>query len=256
MGQGISLLPPMSEPQPSESVTVPRAALFARGATHSLRSVFAYVLFGTYVGYGALAHDLGFSVLWTFLSTLLIWAAPAQVILVSALGAGASPIEAAVGVGLSGVRLLPMVVALLPMLKGAGARQRDLLVPAHFTAVSMWIEAFRLLPTMPRRQRLAFANGLGMGFMVPALGGTLTGYYLAAGLPPLLAAALLFITPMSFLVSITRNSRLLVDRLALGFGLAIGPLLAFYSVQLDLLWTGVIGGTLAYLGHRLREALR
>jgi hypothetical protein len=36
----------------------------------------------------------------------------------------------------------------------------------------------------------------------------------------------------------------------------IGPVLAFSQVELDLLWTGIIGGTLAYAGHRLREAMR
>jgi hypothetical protein len=53
-----------------------------------------------------------------------------------------------------------------------------------------------------------------------------------------------------------RNSRLLLERLALLLGLTIGPLLAYWQVGLDLLWTGVIGGSLAYGGHRVREALR
>jgi hypothetical protein len=80
------------------------------------------------------------------------------------------------------------------------------------------------------------------------------GFYLAAGLPPLLAGALLFLTPMSFLISTARNARVMVDRLALVLGLVIGPLLAWYHVGLDLMWTGVIGGTLAYAVNRLREA--
>jgi hypothetical protein len=79
------------------------------------------------------------------------------------------------------------------------------------------------------------------------------GYYLAAGLPPLLAGALLFLTPMSFLVSTARNSRALVDRIAFGLGLVIGPLLTWYHVQLDLMWTGIGGGVIAYGIHRLRR---
>ena len=38
----------------------------------------------------------------------------------------------------------------------------------------------------------------------------------------LLSAALLFLTPMSFLISTTRNCRLLSDWLALAFGLVLG----------------------------------
>ena len=59
---------------------------------------------------------------------------------------------------------------------------------------------------------------------------------------------------MSFLISTARNARQMVDKLALVFGLALGPLLAYLHVQLDLMWTGVVGGTLAYAVHRLREA--
>jgi predicted branched-subunit amino acid permease len=92
-------------------------AAYVEGLKAASRSVFLLVLSGTYVSIGALAHGLGFSLLWVVLSTVLIWAAPAQVILVSALGAGASPLEAGLAVGLSAVRLLPMVIALLPVLK-------------------------------------------------------------------------------------------------------------------------------------------
>jgi len=38
--------------------------------------------------------------------------------------------------------------------------------------------------------------------------------------------------------------------------LVIGPLLTVLDVGLDLMWTGLIGGTLAYLVHRIREAAR
>src|SRR5262245_49781756 len=110
------------------------ASAFLRGLGAALTSVFAFVVFGTYVGIGALAHDLGFSPLWAALSTLLVWAAPNQVILISTLGGGALLIEAAIAVSLSAVRLLPMVVALLPMLKGPRTPHWQLLLPAHLTA--------------------------------------------------------------------------------------------------------------------------
>jgi predicted branched-subunit amino acid permease len=225
-------------------------AAFLAGWRAAWSSVFGLVLIGTYVGVGALAHDYGFSLVWVLLSTVVIWAAPAQVILLSAL------FEAALAVGLSGVRLLPMVVSLLALIKRPDTRARDLILPAHLTAVSMWVEALRLLPNIPREERIAFSNGLGFGFVVAALGGTLTGFYLAASLPALLTAGLLFLTPMSFLISTVRNSKHLVDRLALVLGLGLGPLLAYEQVGLDLLWTGAIAGSAAYGVHRLREAWR
>ena len=153
---------------------------------------------------------------------MLVWAAPAQVILISALGTGSALIEAAIAVTLSAIRLFPMVVALLPLLRGQGTRLRDLLLPTHFTAVSMWVESLRLLPALPRDYRIAFCNGLSVGYMGTATSFGFVGFYLAAGLPPLLAGTLLFLTPMSFLMSTARNAQMLIDRLALLFGLVVG----------------------------------
>jgi predicted branched-subunit amino acid permease len=229
-------------------------AAFLAGLKSAWTSVFVLVLMGTYVGIGALAHDFGLSAWWLFLSTLLVWAAPAQVILVSALGAGAAPIEVAIAVSLSAIRLFPMVVALLPLLRGKGTRLRDLLLPTHFTSVSMWVESLRLLPAMPQERRIAFCNGLSVGYLGTAATFGFVGSYLAAELPPLLAGMLLFLTPMSFLISTARNAREMVDRLALLLGLVLGPLLKSWHIGLDLMWTGVLGGSVAYLVHRLRRA--
>ena len=183
------------------------AAAFRAGVKSAVTSVFFLVISGTYVGVGALAHGYGFAPWWLALSTVLVWAAPAQVILISALGGGAPLIEAAIAVTLSAIRLLPMVVALLPLLRGKGTWLRDLVLPTHFTAISMWVESLRLLPAIAHERRVPFCNGLAAGYMFAATGSGFIGYYLAAELPPLLAGALLFLTPMSFLMSTARNAR-------------------------------------------------
>jgi predicted branched-subunit amino acid permease len=239
---------------PGPAVFNSSTAAFFGGVRSALVSVFFLVLMGTYIGMGALAHDFGLSPLWFALSTLLVWAAPAQVILIAVIGAGAAPWEGALAVSLSAIRLFPMVVALMPLLRGPGTRLRDLLLPAHFTSVSMWVESLRLLPALPQERRIPFCNGLSVGYMGTAATFGFAGFYLAAGLPPLFAATLLFLTPMSFLISTARNARMMVDRLALVLGLVLGTLLTYYHVELDLMWTGVIGGTVAYVVHRFREA--
>jgi predicted branched-subunit amino acid permease len=243
---------PAPDPEPPRSAAV----VFLEGMRGAATSVFIYVITGTYIGVGALAHDYDFGLIWVMLSTLLVWVGPGQVILISALGTGAPHMEVALAVGLSSVRLFPMVVTLLPLIKTPSTRYRELLLPAHLTSVSMWVEALRLLPARPREGRIPFCNGLAAGFMLAAHIGTVIGFYLASSLPAMLTAGLLFLTPMSFLCSTTRNARLLVDRLALVFGLILGPLLTMWQVGLDLLWTGVIAGSAAYAIYRWREALR
>jgi predicted branched-subunit amino acid permease len=230
--------------------------MFMAGLAASFRSVFALVLIGTYVGIGALAHDYGFGLAWVMLSTLLVWAGPAQVIMISALGTGAPLFEVALAVLLSGVRFLPMVVSLLPLLRGPHTKVRDLLLAAHFTSASTWVESFRLLPPLPQIARISFCNGLAIGFMLSGHIGSVIGFYLAASLPALLTAVLLFLTPISFLLSTAQSSITLVNRLALAFGLVISPLLVYFEVGLDLMWTGLIAGSAAYVVHRLRGTKR
>ena len=242
-------MPPAEPPQ----TPMPPAVAFARGIKAGLTSVFAYVLFGTFIGYGALCHDLGFSLPWALLSSVIVWAGPAQVILVTTLGTGAPLAEVAIAVTLTAMRFLPMVAAILPVIKTPQTRMHQLVLPAHFTAASMWVEGLRIAPTLPRENRITFCNGLGSAMMAVALVATVIGFELAAKLPTWLAAAVLFLTPMSFLVSLARNSRELIDRLALVLGLIFAPLLAYAQINLALLLAGLAAGTLAYGAHRLRR---
>jgi predicted branched-subunit amino acid permease len=246
----------MSPPPPPAPPPLPTATAFLRGMKAAVTNVFVYVTIGTYLGIGALSHDLGFSLAWSVICTVLVWAGPAQVILISGLGGGAAQIEIAIAVALSGVRLMPMVVSIIPIMRGPRTRNRDLILPAHFIAVMIWSLGLRLLSNVPRENRVTFTIGMGTSFSIVASAATIAGFYLAAGLPLVLTAALLMLTPLAFLMSIAANARALSDRLALVLGLVIAPVLVWYQVQLDLLWSGLIGGTLAFGAHRLREALR
>jgi len=72
-------------------------------------------------------------------------------------------------------------------------------------------------------------------------------------LPPLLAAAILALTPLTFLLSTARNAQRLVDKLALALGLALYPLVSLLHTGVDILICGVTAGTIAYGVHRWRR---
>ena len=241
----------MSPPPAAPLISTSRA--FVMGLRTAATSVFFFVIIVTYIGFGALCHDYGFSVGWAMLSTALIWAGPAQVILVTGLGAGTALIETAVAVALSSIRLLPIVVALQPVVRGERTRTWQMLLTVHFWAISVWVESTRHAPALPRERRIAFSNGIGFCLVGVGVIATAVGYYMQSALPVLFGAAAMFITPISFLVSTARNCRLLLEKVALGLGLVVGPLLALNKIEFDLLWTGVIGGTLAYGVHRIQR---
>jgi predicted branched-subunit amino acid permease len=229
------------------------ARAFAWGLRSVASTVLTLVLFATYLGIGALAHDSHFSLGWVLASTALVWAGPAQIILISTLGSGATVLQAAIAVTVSAIRLFPMVVSVLPMLRTPRTKRHHLILPTHFIAVTLWVECFRLLPQVPRERRVAFTNGLGVGLQSVCLTATTIGYGLAANLPPLLGAAILLLTPLAFLLSTARNCRQLSDILALGLGLALFPLASQLQTGVDILISGVSAGTIAYGVHWWRE---
>jgi len=244
-------LPPLDSPLWNGS-----ARAYARGLRAVGSTVLTLVLFATYLGIGALAHDTHFSLGWVLTSTCLVWAGPAQIILISSLGSGATVAQAAIAVTVSAIRLCPMVVAVLPMMRTPTTRWRQLILPAHFVAVTLWVECFRLLPQVPRDRRIAFTIGLGTGLVSVCLVANVVGYALAANLPQLFAAAILMLTPLAFLLSTARNCRELADIVALGLGLALFPLVSTLHTGVDILISGVSAGTIAYGVHWWRGRRR
>ena len=240
--------PPLDSPQWHNPVRA-----FAWGMSAVASTLLSLVLFVTYLGIGALAHDSHFSLFWALASTLLIWAGPAQIILISTLGAGGTAVQAAIAVTVSAIRLFPMVVSVLPLLRTPQTKRRHLALVAHFVAITLWVECYRLLPLVPRERRIAFTHGLGCGLAVVCLVATAIGYEMAAKLPQIFAAAILLLTPLAFLLSTARNCKQISDMLALALGLALYPVVARFNTGIDVLISGMAAGSIAYGVHWWRE---
>lgn len=211
----------------------------------------ALVLMASLIGVGGLTRDVGYPMWAGVLSTVLVWAGPAQVLLFGSIAAGASFPAIAVAVCLSSIRFLPMTVSIIPLLRGNNLGTSRLLLAAHMVAVTAWTEGIRRLPAMPQSERYPWFMGFALTVMAAAALATGAGYYLIGALPPALAAALLFTTPMFFTASLAAGCRNVADWVALGLGFAIAPVATILAgPDFDLLATGLIGGSVAYLFHR------
>lgn len=230
---------------PNDGGLSPRA-WFLRGARASLATP-GFVLCGSFVGFGAMTHDFGWPAWVAALSTVLIWAAPAQLVLAGALATGAGLAGATLAVSVSAVRLLPMVVSILPVLRTERTSFWTRLLAAHYVAVTAWFEGLRLTPTLPRPARMPFFLGLANALVLGSTLATLAGHAAAGVLPTALSVGLLGLTPLYFLLSLERGADGWGERLAIVFGLALSPLIGLLTPRFDLLWTGVIGGTAAFL---------
>ena len=225
--------------------------VFLDGIIAAVRSVFFYVLVGNYVGMGALAHEVGFSFWWMALSTAAG---------LGGAGTGHPGLDADHGVAVGGGAGGDAVERPLPADGGgdpagdaaagrsparsaaADASHRDQRLGRGHAAVAADAgrAPHRLLQRAGHRADVGGASSAARSASV-----------LAARLPPLFAAALLFFTPMAILMSSARNSRTLLDGLAFALGLVVGPIVAAQKIGLDLMWTGLIAGTMAYVGPPL-----
>jgi predicted branched-subunit amino acid permease len=206
----------------------------------------ALVLGTSFTGFGALAHSTGFGLLPALYATVFIFALPGQVVLVDQVTRGLPLLSTAIAVSLTAVRFLPLTVSLLPLLRsrktGAGVE----FLAAHFVAVTLWIESMRRLPMLPRQMRLPYYFGLTLILVSAAAAGTFLGYVAAGFLPSEMTTALLFMTPLYFMVGMMSAVRARREYLPLVLGFTLGPVCYLLLPGPDLIITGIAGGTLAY----------
>jgi predicted branched-subunit amino acid permease len=191
----------------------------------------AWILGFSFLGVGSLAREAGHPLGAALLSTIIVWAAPAQLILYGSLAGGGLLLAAAIAVALSAIRLLPMTLSVLPYLRRPGQTILTQALMAHFIAATTWVESMRTLPDLTEEGR------------VP--------YFLGFSLPLPLAAGLLCLTPIYFTISLTASARTATDWVAIALGLLLAPLAQhLVGRDFDLLVAGIVGGTIAYLVGR------
>ncbi len=211
----------------------------------------AIVLIFSMLGFGALARENGFSAFHTAFITFIVWALPGQVVLISEVETGASLAVAAFAVTLTAVRLMPLAVTLMPLLRGKNTPRWKLYLLSHFMAITVWVESMRKLPGMARADRIPYYSGFCTLLLISSIFAVLIGHTLAGQFSPLLASGLLFLTPIYFTLSLTSVAEGFSGHLAFAFGLALGPVFFLLTPGFDLLLAGLIGGTAAYfLGRR------
>jgi predicted branched-subunit amino acid permease len=162
-------------------------------------SVPAAILLTSMAGFGVLCREAGLTLGQSVFMTAAVWALPSQVVLVGAIAGGASLGAAALGVALSAVRFVPMIASWVPMVRSEKTAKWQIVLLAHFVAVTSWVVAATRLPSLPPSARLRFFAGFAVALTTAGTIVTGLSYVLAGSLPPVLAGLLFFLTPIYFL---------------------------------------------------------
>lgn len=212
-----------------------------------------FMIGATMAGVGGLARDVGYPIVAAALSTLLIWAGPAQVILFGSVAAGVALPAIALAVLVSSMRFLPMTVSVLPLTRSPGDRRWQVFLAAHLVSMTTWVEGQRRLPSVPESQRMAYFLGFSGVVIGGATAATIAGFLLYTAVPPAVAAGLLFMTPIFFAASLFAGAVRVDDWTAVLAGVALSPAAFTYLPPgPDFLVVGLIGGTIAYGVRRMR----
>ena len=208
----------------------------------------AWVVAAALIGVGPLAQAVGHPIGAAMASTVFVWAGPAQVLFYGGLGSGMAYPALAFVIGLSSMRFLPMTMTIMQMLRRPNQSILTQFAIAHFVTVTVWAECLRRLPDMRQELRISYFFGFAITCLVLSTFTTAFGYVLAGAVPSHFAAGLLFLTPVFFTCSICTGARDFPDWLAIGMGAVLEPLaLHVAGPEFDLLVTGLVGGTVAFM---------
>ena len=213
----------------------------------------AFVLGASYVGIGALARDADISLPFIAISTLAIYALPAQVVLVELWQVGTAFPALVLAVMMTSARFLPMTATLMPLLRHERWSAPHYALAAHCVAMTGWAITMRRAPDLPAVQRLPYFFGYTVVLLSGSVLGTSAGYILSAYLTDFVTLGLVFLNPILFTLIRIRETRARLGILALICGMIVGPLVHLAIPEWSLLVGGILAGSLAFA---LDEALK
>ena len=231
----------MAKSTESNGFGSPRAA-FIGGLRRAL-GMPAVVLASSFLGFGALVHQVGLSLWHGLFSTATAWALPGQVALLELYAVGAPLAVIAGAVALVNARLLPMTITLMPLLQGPGWPRWAYYLAANWIAVTAWAAGQRDCPALPEKERLPYFFGMSVLLWGATLVTTAVGFALADAVPFSITLGLVFVNPIYFMLVFAADVRSRPRVMALLLGALLGPPLYLLDPDWSLLATGLLAGS-------------
>ena len=213
----------------------------------------ALALGASFLAIGALLKDIGFNVQQSFFSTFFTYALPGQLIMAESFLVGASLINIFVAVWLVNVRLYPMSVSLIPLLKDESQPRWKYYLSCHFLAVSSWLIMKNRYQSIDQKYRIDFWIGIGIGTWGTAILSTLVGYFLSDYLNKDMMIGLAIVNPVYFMCMMVGAMKTIQVTLSVILGAILGPLFFFITPEWSILFGGFTAGTIAFFVGELND---
>lgn len=207
----------------------------------------AQAMAAAFLGFGAIANEVGLDLWQGLVATGIVALIPAQMAMADLYQHGAGLTAIMLAVAFIGARLMPMSMALMPMLR-EGARRPGILYFAAFPLASTsWTYAMRRCPDLPPDQRLPYFLAFAWSNVGIILVATSLGYVLADRVSPAVTGPLILVTPIFFMLLFIAESPHRSGLFALALGVPTAPLIHMVTPEWSLLLTGLVAGTLGFV---------
>ncbi|MCH8104194.1 MAG: AzlC family ABC transporter permease [Proteobacteria bacterium] len=210
----------------------------------------AFILLTTMMGFGSLARSSGFEPEMAALATAFIWGLPGQLAMVELTATGQSLFTIIFACSLANARFFPMVVSFIPAMTRGKTGFLELVFYAQLLSINSWAMCLRQFPEIDPDYRKLYYVVFAHTILGAAIAGTLLGYHASAVMPDTLVLGMIFLSPLFFALVLSAVPQASA-RASLILGCLVVPPAHLYFPSIDLLITGMVGGSLGFFLGRI-----
>ena len=210
----------------------------------------AFILLFTMMGFGSLARGAGFGADMAVIATLFIWGLPGQLAMVELTNTGQGIVAIIFACSLANARFLPMVVSFVPALSRGRSNLFGMSLDAQLLSINSWAMCLREFPSIDNEFRHRYYVSFASCILLAAVIGTLLGYHGAVLLPAAIVLGLIFVSPLFFALVLSAVSGR-AQQISMILGCATIPFVHLLWPAVDLLITGLVGGSLGFVAGKL-----
>ena len=203
-------------------------------------------LAASFFALGALFKNSGLNAMQSFLSTLIGFALPGQLVMAETLIVNGTLLNILIAVFLTNARLYPMTVNLVPVIRQKNRPRWHYYFLAHFIAVTSWVYMLSNYNKINKENRFSFFLGLGATLWVLSTISTVIGFYTAGIISKKVFVAIIFLNPIYFMCMIVSVLNKLHIILTVFLSIILAPILFLVTPDWSVLLAGVISGIISY----------